>query len=233
MDGLLAYCNQTQGRDKLYRITQYGSKLLGWWVVQHSNDKDLVDHLLKLEKTMSTSRKLFRFGRSIESFRAAQRAINLQNTVLQWTLTASHGNKALYLLIDHYVWLGRVGLLQANLKKWGNVASKFYLASLICAFLRDLYSLYVDAERCLQNAKFEGKELERPKAKLGFLLFVRVIQKNPQATLDCIKNGCDIVIPLSSLGYLGVNNGVVGACGVISSLIGAYQIAKPSIKLRP
>ena len=175
---------------------------------------------------------VFRFGRSIESLRAAQRAINLQNYVLSLTLTVSHTNKALYLLIDHYIWLGRVGILNIDHKTWGNRSSKFWLLSLILAFIRDIYALSLTMERSLKPKVLEGqKESSGPTDKLQAVL--TAMRDNPQATIDIVKNGCDIVIPASSLGLINVNNGVVGLCGMVSTVLAALQVVEPSLKLKP
>lgn len=230
MDDIFAFCNKTAGRDKLYRVTQYGSKFVIWYLLKNGKTENIVNTLKELEKLMSTSRKLFRFGKSIESLRAAQRAINLQNYLLSLTLTTSHANKAFYLLLDHYIWMGKVGLISTDLKMWTDSANKFWLASLLMAFGRDVYSLYVDMERSLQNRKYE-RGLDGSESLPA--TFLKVLKRNPQATIDIIKNGCDIVIPATSLGYTNFNNGVVGLCGVLSSILAAVQIAKPSLKLKP
>lgn len=231
MEKYIAYSNNATGRDKLFRLAQYSSKLLGW-ILETDNRKDLVKLLGELEKSLSTSRKLFRFGRSIESVRAAQRAINLQSYVLSLTLTVSHTNKALYLLIDHYIWLGRVGVLSIDHKTWGDRSSRFWLLSLILAFIRDLYALKLTMDQSLESKMYErpGKS-STPADKLQALF--NAIKRNPQATIDIVKNGCDIVIPAKSLGLINVNNGIVGLCGVISTLLAALQVANPSLKLKP
>ncbi|XP_039271763.2 peroxisomal membrane protein 11A-like [Styela clava] len=227
MDDFLAFCNKTAGRDKLYRVTQYGSKFLVWYLLRNGNKENAVNMLIELEKLMSTSRKLFRFGKSVDSLRAAQRAINLQNYVLSLTLTTSHTNKAAYLLIDHYIWMGKVGLVHADLKKWTESANKFWLASLMMAFARDLYSLYI-------NMQLLARDARRREESISFqTYFSNFVKQNQQAIIDLLKNGFDIVIPANSLGYTNFNNGVVGLCGVLSSLLAAVQIAKPSMKLTP
>lgn len=232
MNEFLDFGNKAQGRDKLFRVTQYACKFLGWHFSQQGKDENLINALTQLEKNVSTSRKLFRFGRSIDSLKAAQRAVNLQDYLVRLTMTASHTNKAFYLLVDHYVWLARVGVVAADLKKWSATASRFYLASLVFAFVRDLYALHITMERCLQNTKHEDVS-DQYKVAAYAALFYKVVKRNPQAAVDLVKNACDIVIPAASLGYLNVNNGVVGVCGVISSLLGALQIASPSMKLKP
>lgn len=175
---------------------------------------------------------MFRLGRSAESWRAAQRAVSLQDYILATTLAISHTNKAMYLLIDHYIWLGRIGVLKMDQKYWSDKSSRFWLLSLILHVIRDLYAIRVSTEKSL-----EDRHRETPNSKEGIGDVLKAIlyamRRNPQATIDLIKNGCDIVIPASSMGIINTNSGVVGLCGMISSVLAAVQIASPKLKLVP
>lgn len=232
MDKYWSYSSNVAGRDKVYRFVQYLSKFLSWYGQRHGDKNDIVKMLTQLEKSMSTSRKLFRFGRSLEALRSARRAINLQSYILSLTLTTSHTNKAVFLLIDHYIWMGRVGILTIDDKYWSDKASRFWLLSLILGFIRDLYALRVSTEKSL-----EDRHNEKPYQSEGacdvLIAVFRALKNNPQATMDLIKNGCDIVIPANSLGIINVNNGVVGLCGVLSSVLAALQVCSPQLKLAP
>lgn len=175
---------------------------------------------------------MFRFGRSLEAVRSARRAVNLQSYMLSLILTTSHTNKAVYLLIDHYIWMGRVGLLKIDDKYWGDKASRFWLLSLILGFVRDLYSLRVSTEKSLEDRHNEKPYKSEGAGDIVMAVFY-ALRNNPQAALDLVKNGCDIVIPANSLGIINVNNGVVGLCGVLSSILAGLQVYYPQLKLTP
>lgn len=169
---------------------------------------------------------VFRFGRCIHSFRAAQKSINLDDAILRFTSTTSHLNKVFYLLLDHYIWLGRAGLITTDMKKWGTASFRFWFASLVMDLAKDFYVLSACLERTAQEKEFEGQS--NPASTL-----LKTLGREKNITVDLIKNGCNIVIPMSSLGYLNVNNGVVGLCGVVSSVLAGLQIAYPSLALKP
>jgi len=174
---------------------------------------------------------VFRLGRSMESMRAAQTTINLLDPVLRTTLTVGHLNRALFLLVDHYIWLGKVGIMKVD-KKWDLTSSKFYFASIVLSIIRDLYALYVTFVRVHHECKSED-EVGRNSLRLKLILLYYCFKNNPEATIDLLRNVCDLPLPGSKLGYFPNHNGFVGLCGTISSLVGVYQVAFPKMKLRP
>ena len=52
------------GRDKLTKVFQYITRLLGWWLAGSGSVKHASQRFLSLSKALSTSRKAFRLGRS-------------------------------------------------------------------------------------------------------------------------------------------------------------------------
>lgn len=173
---------------------------------------------------------MFRLGRALDSWRSAQKSINLLDPVLQVTLTCMNINKAFFLLVDHYLWLARVGLVKTDNKKWDNTSSRFYLASLFFATARDIYALEVEIQKVKndQNKKHDNFNFSH------YLYNVAVILKTkPDILVDLTKNLCDIFIPASRLGFVKVSDGTMGALGTISSLLAVLQIASPKYKLTP
>ena len=163
----------------------------------------------------------------MESLRSAQNTIHLLDPVLRYTLTVTHFNRALFLLIDHYLWLGRVGLANVH-KKWEYVSARFYLATIILSVLRDLYALHLAYMRQLKT-KSRNESVKH--SRLDYIW--KCLHDNPEAVLDLIRNLSDFPIPGAKLGYFPNHNGLIGVLGLTSSLIGAYQLAYPYMKLRP
>lgn len=52
-------------------------------------------------------------------------------------------------------------------------------------------------------------------------------------TIDAIKNGCDLFIPLSGLGYVKLSPRMIGLLGMVSSLAGLIVVLNPKCKLTP
>jgi hypothetical protein len=53
------------GRDKLTKVFQYVTRLLGWWLAGGSSNNNASQRFLNLSKSLSNSRKAFRLGRSL------------------------------------------------------------------------------------------------------------------------------------------------------------------------
>merc|ERR1712142_148468 len=65
-----------------------------------------------------------------------------------------------------------------------------------------------------------------------FVLF-ESLKSHPAVALDTLKNICDLFIPLDRLGIYQSNAGVVGFCGLMSSLLGILTLMQPKLKIKP
>ena len=160
--------------------------------------------------------------------------MHLLDPFLRITLTINHLNRAGFLLIDHYLWLGKVGWKKVD-QKWEFQSARFYLATIMLSILRDLYALHMTMVQ-LANARIkDNKGGRQSSAVVAPVQEIRnALVTNVPATVDLVKNLFDFVIPATKLGYIpGKHNGVLGFCGLMSSVIGAYQVARPEIKLKP
>ena len=164
---------------------------------------------------------VLRLGKSLESFRSAQNSIHFLDPMLRYTLTMIHLNRSVFLLVDHYLWLGRIGIVKVD-KKWDYISARFYLATIILSIIRDLYAFYIG---------YICKARQNNTKNISAIF--QSIFSNHEATLDLIKNLSDFPIPGTKLGYFPNHNGVIGLLGLVSSLIGVYQTAFPYMKLRP
>jgi peroxin-11B len=61
---IIKYLEGHNGRDKIVRLFQYGSRFLGWWLVIN-NKGDLSKRVSNLEQSSSMARKVFRLAKSI------------------------------------------------------------------------------------------------------------------------------------------------------------------------
>lgn len=246
MDFLVKITNQSQGRDRIFRATQYACALSTYLLRNHSNREALVAKLKSLESNMSAGRKLFRLGNTVNSIDAAKRTVHIADPVLCLSLTAANLGRALYFLCDNLLWLRNVGLIRdVDKERWSLHASRCYLFSLIMSLIRDSYvigQLMVQKNRDKEFKKKMDAHLgESPEVaeavvpQLDTLLFLllQIFKSHPAVALDTLKNICDLFIPLDKLGIYQSNAGVVGFCGLISSLIGIMTLVQPNLKIKP
>lgn len=148
------------------------------------------------------------------------------------TLTLSKISNALFLLADHIIWIGRVGLLRVNFEKWSKIANKYWLMSIIMNLVRDIYEIITIIEHD------EGKNVLMRKPNFSPHMWKQYkllshLKNHKDIAMDAIKNGCDLFIPLTALGFTKFSPGTVGIFGVISSIVGLYTLIYPLYKLTP
>ncbi|XP_064014191.1 peroxisomal membrane protein 11A [Pogoniulus pusillus] len=240
MEAFVDFTNRSQGRDQLFRATQYTCMLLSYLIERKADKETLVMKLKQLESSMSSGRKMFRLGNMVHALVAARRTTQLPDVVPRFCLTASNLTRALYFVCDTALWLRSVGLRpDIDKPKWHSWATKCYYISLLLNLGRDWYEISWRLEQAVQEEKtkehFCCQELRcvRCEGVRGFLtLLCQVLKRHPPLLLDLVKNLCDLSGPLDTLGIYKTNPGVIGFCGVLSSLVGILTLASPHLKLK-
>ncbi|XP_009559685.2 peroxisomal membrane protein 11A isoform X2 [Cuculus canorus] len=244
MEGFVDFTNRSQGRDQLCRVTQYTCMLLSYLMEHNADKKKLVVKLRQLESNMSSSRKMFRLGNVVHALVAARKTTQMPDVVPRFCLTASNLTRALYFVCDAALWLKSVGLQpDIDKPKWQNWATKFYYVSILMNLARDWYEISWRLEQAVQEVETKAnsswdnhhQELNRVKhdGLHGFLLLLfQILKRHPPLLLDLVKNLCDLSGPLDTLGIYKTNPGVIGFCGILSSLVGILTLASPHLKLQ-
>ncbi|NXU58659.1 PX11A protein, partial [Turnix velox] len=244
MERFVEFTNRSQGRDQIFRATQFTCMLLSYLIEHKADKKKLVMKLKQLESSMSSGRKMFRLGNMVHALVAARRTTQLPDFVPRFCLTASNVSRAFYFICDAVLWLKSVGLRpDIDKPKWHNWATKCYYFSLLMNLARDWYEISWRVEQAVQEEKMKEKySLDGYSGELnsvssdslpGFpLLMFRILKQHPPLLLDLVKNLCDLPGPLDTLDIYKTNPGVIGFCGVLSSLVGILTLASPHLKLK-
>ncbi|XP_062998353.1 peroxisomal membrane protein 11A isoform X2 [Elgaria multicarinata webbii] len=219
--------------------------LLSYLLEHKPGQEQVVTKLKDLESSMSSGRKLFRLGNMVHAIVAVRQATQIPNVVPCVCLMASNLNRALYFICDTVLWVRSVGLVSdVDKKKWRGWATKCYYYSLVISLAKDLYELCWRMELTARTRKPEeglspcGQRLQSV-ASLAtsglqpFLLLLCLTLKNhPPLLLDAVKNLCDLSSPLDRLGIYKTNAGVIGLCGLLSSVVGILTVARPDLRLK-
>lgn len=172
--------------------------------------------------------------------------MQLSDRVLCLCLTVANINRALYFICDNVLWARSVGLIR-NIDKehWSLNASRCYFFSLVMNLSRDVYEIIQLMVQKARDEHFRQKmdqhlsenpevaEVVIPQLDALLFLLLESLKSHPAVALDTLKNTCDLFIPLDRLGIYKSNAGVVGFCGLISSLIGIVTLAQPKLKIKP
>lgn len=185
---------------------------------------------------------VLRLGRFLDMLYGAFSSIHYPDVTVRITCTLSKIANALFLLADHILWIGRTGLINVNSEKWGKVANKYWLYSITMNLVRDVYEICGILER-------EGHRLGVPPGEVlrhtclaaGInrktlplsLRAVTFVQDHKDVVVDTVKNGCDLMIPLTALGYMRLSPGAVGLLGVVSSVAAIISLVDPLARLTP
>ncbi|KAM4748172.1 peroxisomal membrane protein 11A [Rhinophrynus dorsalis] len=242
MDSFVKFTNQSQGRDRLFRATQYTCMLLTYLLENKAGKEKLVMKLKRVESNMSSGRKLFRLGNMVHAIEASKAAMQISDPIPCYCLTIANLNRVLYFTCDTILWARSVDLVSdVNKEKWRYRATLFYFYSLLLNLARDFYEISrcmeieaKDRKRSENNTDCENNTHLRYSTGIeGFLLMLYLSLKNhPPVLLDTVKNLCDLFSPLDRLKIYHTNQGFIGLCGLVSSITGILTVAKPLLKLK-
>nr|DBA31992.1 TPA: hypothetical protein GDO54_007744 [Pyxicephalus adspersus] len=246
MDGFVKFTNQSQGRDRLFRATQYACMLLSYMLENKAGREKVVLKLRRVESNMSSGRKLFRLGNFIHAIEASKAALQLTDPALCYCLTAANLNRVLYFTCDSVLWAISVGLVSnIDKAKWRLRATRCYFYSLLFHLAIDVYIIRQCIEKETKGKRRNGKvagcekgpDLNHSKSivkvlKNFFFTLYLSLRHNPPVLLDTIKNICDLLSPLDRLGVYQTNQGIIGVSGLVSSIIGIVTVAQPVLKLK-
>ncbi|KAK7755090.1 Peroxisomal membrane protein PMP27 [Diatrype stigma] len=214
----LKYAATTTGRDKLLRTIQYFARFYAWYLLRTNGTSSEIAPFEALKKQLGLARKLLRVGKFLEHLKAAALATDSGKAggdpVLRYATVGRQLGYAGYLTLDMTTVLDAAGVRRWDgAKRAGREAARFWAAGLACSVVAQAYTLYRLRER---EAKLDKKEGE------GVVESKRIAIERKTSQLQLLSDLCDLTIPSSSLGWVALDDGLVGLAGTLSSLIGVY-----------
>lgn len=183
---------------------------------------------------------MLRLGKSLEVLYGALKTLHLPDLVLRVTLTLSRIYQFFFLLVDHIIWVGRVGLYDINKEKWSSYSNRFWVGSILLNLLRDVYEILRITQKKVFGQKLEPcyyKNFPVIRTVYDCIPVTRPVVQFAEAHRDvfwdCVKNFCDLWIPLTNLGHTRLSPGTVGLLGSVSSFAGLIAVLDPLAKLVP
>lgn len=169
---------------------------------------------------------VFRIGKPIDFYLEILKQLKNPDAVLRNTISGRAVCLAGWLLLDHLLWFGKIGVINIDMKKWSRRASWFWLTGLLLAVTRDVYQ-YLKVTEARQRYIQRALQ-QQPGEPFSVVLnspAVHQFDKDRRThIIELVKDVFDLSIPTSSLELLPLSPGLVGLLGLLSSLIGLKQV---------
>jgi len=212
----------TLGRDKVYRAIQYFARFFAWYLISRGYNVEAA-RWTALKNHLGTGRKLLRLGKPLEHLQAALKAASvISRPGEQITTVLRQLCYTGFIGYDHVVWANSVKFVNLDKEKSAKVtkrSNRFWFFGIVFSIAHGLIKagrLANEAKELRGSAwgeKSVGIEAERS-AKLSAVEKERTSIRQ-QFFIDIL----DIWIPATNLGYVNLNDGVLGIFGIISSLL--------------
>ncbi|KZP12064.1 peroxisomal biogenesis factor 11 [Athelia psychrophila] len=213
--------SSTVGRDKTYRTVQNISRLLAWYLINKGH-KERAAKWNALKSALGSGRKLMRLGKGLEHLQAALRATQSSGPAgEQITTIGRQLAYAGYLTYDALVWANSVKVLNFTRERKesvGKISNRFWLAGILLNLVHALLKAgrladEVKALRAPASSEKVGDDAER-NAKYHSLQAARAAVR-----YQFIIDSLDVWAPAHSLGLVNLNDGLLGATGIITSVM--------------
>ncbi|OAY48140.1 peroxisomal membrane protein 11B [Manihot esculenta] len=218
VDKLVVFLAKRDGIDKLVKTFQYVSKLVNWHV--EAAHPDIAQRFKQWEVASGLSRKAFRTGRFLTGFNALRRNPGSTPT-FKFLAVLANGGEMVYFFFDHFLWLSRIGTLDAKLAKRMSFISAFgesfgYIFFIVADFIiiRD----GIRAERkLLASSEEDSKEV---KGNIRKIRADRVMR-----FMAIAANVADLIIGVAEIEPNPFCNHAVtlGISGLVSAWAGWYR----------
>ncbi|KAF2825521.1 peroxisomal biogenesis factor 11 [Ophiobolus disseminans] len=213
----LKFVATTVGRDKVLRTLQYFSRFLAWYLYRTNRPLSTITPFETTKKTFGQTRKLMRVGKFVEHLRAAAVASDAKSLdpVLRFTAVGRQLGYAFYMLLDNACILDVTSIRKFSAApRLLREANRAWLTGLTFSLASGLYSYYNLALRA-KSIKENG---DPEKVVEG-----RKVEKELNAVkVQLLSDICDITIPTTALGWVELDDGIVGLAGTTSSLLGVW-----------
>ncbi|XP_002510956.2 peroxisomal membrane protein 11B [Ricinus communis] len=218
VDKLVVFLAKRDGIDKLVKTFQYVSKLVNWHA--ESKHPEIAQRFKQWEVASGLSRKAFRTGRFLTGFNALRRGPG-SSTTFRFLAVLANAGEMVYFFFDHFLWLSRIGTLDAKLAKRMSFISAFgesfgYIFFVIADFI--MIREGIRKERKLVSTKEDDpKEVQENIRKIRADRVMRL--------MAVAANIADLIIALAEIEPNPFCNHTVtlGISGLVSAWAGWYR----------
>ncbi|KAG0158188.1 Peroxisomal biogenesis factor 11 [Penicillium digitatum] len=214
----LRFVATTVGRDKLLRTIQYFSRFYAWYLYRTNKPQSAIDPYNAVKKQFGTTRKIMRIGKFLEHLKAAAVAFDNKNPVdpiLRYLAIGRQLGYAGYLTLDAITIIDVIGIRKlSSAKRVQESAYRSWAAGLIFSTVAGVYTLV--------RLREKEKTIDRKEGE-GVVEAKKIEKERSAARIQLLSDICDLATPLSAVGIVNLDDGLVGIGGTVSSLIGVWS----------
>jgi hypothetical protein len=209
----LDWLKKTDGRDKLYRLIAYGSKIPIHILKETGGSQVLIERLSKGASAVGLSRKLMRFFRSLQFIQDFLVAFDMNDQLERLLSIVKAFSLSIWMFVDHAQWLAKVGYISLkNEKKLAEIHSKAWFVGLLVGAIQSGRPSPIHIILFFIAYKLHKLYSAHPPKDIK-----EFRKKEAKTAQGLIKSTTDLIIPSARLGWLNVSDGVVGLAGTITS----------------
>ncbi|KAF2676195.1 peroxisomal biogenesis factor 11 [Lentithecium fluviatile CBS 122367] len=212
----LKFVATTVGRDKVLRVLQYFSRFLAWYLYRTNHPASTISPFEATKKQFGMTRKVLRVGKFVEHFKAAAVASDAKalDPVLRWTAVGRQLGYAGYMLFDNATVLDATSIRKFSAsQRLLREGYRAWFAGISFSIISSLYSLYQLRLRAQKISEKDGEGVVEKK---------KVEREANAVKIQLISDLCDITIPTGALGWVKLDDGIVGLAGTVSSALGVW-----------
>jgi len=209
---LVKFLALTDGRDKLYKIVNYGAKFCACVCANYFPGSELVPYFHNIDVVVADARRLFRFLKFVPELQKLF-SLNERETLYYFGGILKAIGMALYFFFNNMSWLCGHSIITGDTQKYLRWSYRGWLLSLVV-------TLFVDGKRYYEIQQQQKTEKGRKQ-----LLELKKHQKLLQFSI--IRSLANMEISATYSGFHPYpSDALVGLAGVFEAALGAYQIWK-------
>ncbi|KAG7384924.1 Peroxisomal membrane protein PMP27 [Phytophthora boehmeriae] len=227
----LAFC--LEGRDKLSKMLQYGSRALAFYILSADPKSDVGQRLHALFKVMQQSRKAFRLGKSVTYVKKLQ-TLSSNKAVPEWQKYLQFiQNVGMlgYFFTDNVAFACKAKVLRFDPEELSRRGGAMWFCANLAGFFSAVDNLNADVEKekCVRDILASEDDASR----------VEVLQNQLEALrsgrfkklLAVLKVTCDLIVSSNTGGVrlaeritgTKLHDGIIGSVGCVSAAVVLYN----------
>lgn len=216
-DSALKFVGTLDGRDKLCKVMQYGSRVIQFHLLSADPKSELGLRLLNLYKGTSTARKCFRLGKFLNEGKKLLSVLEDESKSAEKKILATIAQSALmiYWYNDSLVYFSKVKAIKTDSAVFAVRGARFWFVGLVI----NIYLAFVEviaAKKKHESAKRDGKEQE---AAMKLNAKRRSLVKLCFDMIVCLYNS-----QFSQMLGIPLNDSSVGIAGLFSAFLTIYDL---------